>query len=320
LPRVGELWNVYGPTEATIWSTLERVQAQGPITIGHPLANTQVYVLDAHGTPQPIGVPGELWIAGDGLARGYLRREELTQERFRPDPFVEGGEGRMYRTGDLARWRADGRLECLGRIDNQVKLRGFRIELGEIESVLSEVGGVAQVVCVVREDTPGDQRLTAYVVAATEEAVDVGALRDAASQRLPVYMVPSAYVAVDSLPQTPNGKVDRKALLSRKAESVSTASAEVVEPRTELERCIASIWSKVLKVEQVSVTANFFDLGGHSLLLAQVHAEIVAELGRGLSIIELFQYPTVASVASHLEESGSFHLDLPTGRTQEQHR
>jgi acyl-coenzyme A synthetase/AMP-(fatty) acid ligase/acyl carrier protein len=310
VPLGREVWNLYGPTEATIWSTIWRVEAgEGPVLIGRPIGNTQVYVLDAANRPVPLGVPGELWIAGDGLARGYLERAELTGERFLANPFVEGG--RMYRTGDLARWRADGQLECLGRIDNQVKLRGFRIELGEIEAVIAEDAGVTQCVAVVREDTPGDQRLVAYLVSAG--AVDKDALRERAREKLPAYMVPSSFTELDELPLTPNGKVDRRALLARRPE-VQVSDAEYIAPRNEMERRVADIWRDALRVERVAVDTNFFDLGGHSLLLAEVHARMQKELESDVSIVELFQYPTVAAVASRLDRGGVAVAERQGGR------
>jgi amino acid adenylation domain-containing protein len=301
--RSKEAWNVYGPTEATVWSTTGRLEAgSGPVSIGKPIDNTRIYVLDSRRRPLPIGVTGELWIAGDGLARGYLDREELTAERFVDDPFVAGE--RMYLTGDLARWRGDGTLECLGRTDNQVKLRGYRIELGEIETVLAEEPGVERCVCVVREDTPGDQRLTAYWIKGESGEPTTEALRARGNAALPAYMVPSAFVELDALPLTPNKKVDRKALLAREAETPATAVAaeDHVAPRNELERQIAAIWGQVLGIEDVPVHTNFFDLGGHSLLLAQVRVQLTETLGRTIPIIDLFQYPTISGLAAHLDE------------------
>ena len=309
LPRCAELWNMYGPTEATIWSTTERVEeGDGAVPIGRPIASTSVYVLDERHRPQPIGVPGELWIGGEGLARGYLDRPELTAERFQPDPFRAGG--RMYRTGDLARWRDDGRLDCLGRVDDQVKLRGFRIELGEIEAVLAEVEGVHQVVCVVQEPRSGDQRLAAFYRPAEGGDVDVEILRGVARAKLPAYMVPARFVELEELPLTPNGKVDRRAL--RALEVDVTPAAEHVGPRNDVERRIARIWGDSLGVEQVSVDTNFFDLGGHSLLLAEVHVRLQEAFQAGLSIVELFQNPTVSSLALHLA-NGSRNPDGPGG-------
>ena len=295
-----ELWNLYGPTEATIWSTVCRVLPSAkPVTIGKPIANTQIYVLDAQKEPTPVGVPGELYIAGDGLARGYLERPELTAERFLPDPFVEAEGARMYWTGDLARWLPTGEIECLGRIDNQVKLRGFRIELGEIEAVLLDGAGVHACAVIIREDTPGDQRLVAYYVPESGAEVDTKALREGAHDKLPAYMVPGTYIELEALPLTPNAKVDRLALAKLKAE-VKTEAVEYVAPRNELEGQIAEVWGEMLKLEQVNVHTNFFDLGGHSLLLAQLRVKLQERVDPDVTIIELFQFPTVSGLATHI--------------------
>ncbi len=302
--RGRELWNLYGPTETTVWSTVARVDAgDGPVRIGRPIASTRVYVLDRHHEPVPVGVPGELWIAGDGLARGYHGRPELTAERFVADPFAPEPGARMYRTGDLARRHPDGELECLGRIDNQVKLRGYRIELGEIEAVLQEEPGVRQCVALVREDTPGDQRLVANCVPDAGVGVDPARLRERGRARLPAYMVPSAFVALEALPLTPNGKVDRRALLALKPEPPA-GPARRTAPRNAAEAQIAQVWQAVLGLEELDVDTNFFDLGGHSLLLAQVRARLQGDFP-GVSIIELFQDPTVAALAQHLAGRGA---------------
>ncbi len=306
LVRGRELWNLYGPTETTIWSTVKQVEdGKSAVTIGRPIANTRIYVLDKNLELCPIGVPGELWIGGEGLARGYLNRSELTAERFLADPFAVGG--RMYRTGDLAKWKRDGDVECLGRVDNQVKLRGFRIELGEIESVLSEVDGVKQCVCVVKEEGAGDQRLVAYFTrkegARPQEAL-VEALRGKARERLPSYMAPSLFAELAELPLTPNGKVDRKALKERELSGSYGGESALVSAETELEQRIAQVWGEVLKLGQVSVTRNFFDLGGHSLLLAEAHAKLRETLDPQLSIIEMFQFPTVRALAAHIGARG----------------
>ena len=302
LDRGAELWNLYGPTEATIWAAIHRVRREeGPMLIGRPVQSSQLYVVDEHMEPVPIGVVGELYIGGDCLARGYHARPELTAERFLPNPFVDDENARIYRSGDLARWLPRREIECLGRIDNQIKLRGFRIELGEIESILADVEGVHQCVTVVREDEPGDQRLTAYFVTAGDGQGDVSVseLRERARQKLPSYMVPSAFVRLETLPHTPNGKVDRLALVGM--QSVEPVfDTEYVAPRTEMERRIVEIWKDVLRIEQVSVHMNFFDMGGHSLLLAEMHLKLQDALGVDPTIIELFQFPTVSSLATHL--------------------
>ncbi len=295
--------NMYGPTETTIWSTVEEVGAAEPVqNIGKPLANQQVYVLDEAGQPVPAGVAGELWIGGDGVTRGYWQRPDLTAERFVADPFVTpdracGWGARMYRTGDLVRWRADGRLDFLGRADHQVKLRGYRIELGEIEAALEAQPGVTQAVVMAREDSPGDLRLVAYFTGPAEEA----ALRAALATHLPDHMVPRQFLRLASFPLTPNRKVDRKALPQPSA-AVPVATA-FIAPESDVEAQIAAIWSRVLGVAKVGAKDNFFALGGHSLLAVQVHREIRAALGAAkLSITDIFRFPTLAALAKHLDD------------------
>jgi amino acid adenylation domain-containing protein len=305
LPRCASLWNMYGPTETTIWSTVYQVTAgHGIMPIGRPIANTQVYILDEARRPTPIGVAGELYIGGDGVAHGYLNRPELTVEKFVPDPFAGGG-ATMYRTGDLARWRADGNLDFLGRMDFQVKIRGFRIELGEIEAVLDEHPALRQAVVVAREDTPGDPRLVAYLTlagtAAPTTAPTTADLRGYLKEKLPDYMVPSVFVTVEEFPLTPNGKVNRKALPAPQTARVET-SVHHVTPRNDVERRVAAIWQAVLRVEKVGVTDNFFDLGGHSLLIVQVHNQIKRSFETNLTIAQLFQYPTVEALAAYLQK------------------
>ncbi len=300
LSRCGELWNMYGPTETTVWSTVHKVSsARGSVPIGKPIANTQLYLLDARCTLVPRGAIGELYIGGDGLARGYLHREELTKERFVPNPFQPGA--RMYRTGDLARWLPDGTVECLGRVDNQVKLRGFRIELGEIEARLAEHPQVREAVVIAREDTPGDKRLVAYYTAsplakAREGNLGMEQLRTHLSACLPEYMVPSAYVRLESLPLTPNGKLDRKALPAPEAGASSALAYE--PPKGETETKLAAIWAEVLKVDRIGRQVNFFDLGGHSLMAARAIALLNREFGTALPVRVLFQANTVSKLAS----------------------
>jgi amino acid adenylation domain-containing protein len=291
----GELWNLYGPTETTIWSTMHKVDARsGPAPIGKPIANTAAYVLDPSRQLAPIGVPGELYLGGDGLARGYLARPELTTEKFVAHPFRPGD--RLYRTGDLVRWLGDGNLEYLGRMDDQVKLRGYRIELGEIEVVLERQPGIQQAVVVLQEVAPGDQRLTAYVVARGGAAIDPAALREALSRQLSDYMLPSAFVRLNALPLTPNKKVDRKALSARPFEiPISTV---YVPPRNGAEQKVAAIWQDLLRTDRIGVTDNFFDLGGYSLLVVQLQNRLRRQFQKEISLVELFQHPTVASQAS----------------------
>jgi len=296
------VWNVYGPTETTIWSTAHRVaEIDGPVPIGRPIANTRVFVLDGHGEPVPIGVPGELHIGGAGVARGYLARPELTAERFVADPFSAEPGARLYRTGDVARYRADGTLEFLGRVDHQVKIRGFRIEPGEIEAVLGRHPAVSDVVVVACEDRPGDRYLAAYLRVAGV-VPDVAELRAFLKESLPDYMIPSVYTVLPALPRTPNGKVDR-ARLPEPHDRRAASQAPFLAPRGRVEDAIAAAWREVLSVEQVGIDDNFFDLGGHSLLLVQVQAKLRGGLGQDVPIVEMFQYPTVRTMAAHLSRS-----------------
>ena len=245
---------------------------QEPILIGRPLANTKCYILDGQGQPVPVGVTGELYIGGDGLARGYLNRPELTAEKFVADPF-RTGEARMYRTGDLARYRADGNIECLGRIDHQVKIRGYRIELGEIEAALKEQPEIKQAVVIAREDRPGDKRLVAYLVATASTVPTTLELRTRLKRQLPDYMVPTAYVFLDQIPISSNGKIDRKAL-PLPAETQTLQADTYIAPRNHLEKMLVGIWAEVLGVQQVGLDDDFFDLGGHSLVGVRLLAKI----------------------------------------------
>jgi hypothetical protein len=286
--------NMYGPTETTIWSTVEEVGTPEATTnIGHPLANQTVYVLDEALQPVPPGVEGELWIGGEGVTRGYWQRDDLTAERFLPNPFHTG---RMYRTGDLVRWREGGKLDFLGRADHQVKLRGYRIELGEIEAVLERQPGVRQAVVMAREDSPGDLRLVAYVVGAAQEA----GLRTALAAELPEHMVPAHIVSMSVMPLTPNRKVDRKAL---PVPTVATATPTVFEaPASTVAADLAAIWARVLGVPKVGAKDNFFALGGHSLLAVQAHREIRDRLGAAkVSITDIFRFPVLEALAAHIE-------------------
>ena len=296
----GKVMNMYGPTETTVWSATQVVDSavSGPVPLGRPLANQKIYILDSRQQPLPEGVHGELVIAGHGVVRGYLHRPELTAERFLADHVA--GEGRMYRTGDLARRRADGVLEFLGRIDHQVKVRGYRIELGEIEAVISRNPDVAANVVAAREDSPGDARLVAYVVARGQASLDPAALREGLRATLPDFMVPSHVVVLAQLPQTPNGKVDRKALPAPDAQPAATAPLTFEAPAGDVEETIARVWREVLKVDQVGTRDNFFDLGGHSLLAVQAHRRLREALARDLSITDIFRFPTIQSLAGYL--------------------
>ena len=299
--RTAELWNMYGPTETTIWSSVQRVRSDdAEITIGRPIANTTFYVVDANLQPVPVGVPGELCIGGDGVARGYRRRPELTADRFVPDPFVPGAGRRLYRTGDLARYRADGQVVHLGRLDHQVKLRGFRIELGEIETLLAGHPAVRSAVVVARDtDRGADAYLAAYLVASGSARPSVGDLRAHLQGTLPEYMVPSAFVFLEAFPMTPNGKVDRKALPAPERER--TRASAYVAPRTPIEDSVVAIWQHALKVAQVSVEDNFFELGGHSLSGLEISVRIEQTLGVHLPLQALFETPTPAGLAARVE-------------------
>ncbi|MFL5385319.1 MAG: AMP-binding protein, partial [Longimicrobiaceae bacterium] len=289
-------FNLYGPTEATIWSaTAACAPGGGRPPIGRPVANTRAYVLDARGAPVPVGVPGELYVGGAGVSRGYAGRPGLTAERFVPDPFGAAG-GRLYRTGDRVRWSARGELEFLGRVDAQVKVRGFRIEPGEIEGALRRSEGVSDCVVVAREDVPGEKRLVAYVVGDAE----AGVLREHLLGELPEYMVPSAFVFLDALPLTPNGKLDRKAL---PAPDFAPAEKRYVAPRTPTEEALAEIWAETLRLERVGVTESFFDLGGHSLLATLMVARVQQVFGVEVPLRAIFDEPTVAELAGRVDSA-----------------
>jgi acyl-coenzyme A synthetase/AMP-(fatty) acid ligase len=314
--------NSYGLTEATIDSTyfdgaVGDGMEDGLVPLGRAFANTELLVLDRHLQLVPAGIPGELCVAGVALARGYLERPDLTAERFVPHPFSRVPGARLYRTGDLARYRPDGTLELLGRIDNQVKLRGFRIELAEVESVLSRHEAVLEAVVMVREDQPGDRRLVAYVVVA-DAGVLPSALRAVLRAALPDYMVPAAIVVLAALPLTPNGKIDRGAL--PQPDGTRQIDQAFVSPRTGLERQLVSIWRDVLRLEQVGVTDNFFDLGGHSLLLIQLHARIVSSLQIELTVLDLFRYPTIGAIAASLSEASSDNVTAPSAQDRADRR
>jgi amino acid adenylation domain-containing protein len=298
--------NHYGPTETTVGAVTFDVDPATPrmgssVPIGRPIANTQAYVLDPHMEPVPIGVAGELYIGGVGVARGYLHRPELTAERFVPDPFSPRPGARLYRTGDLARWLPDGTLAFLGRTDHQVKVRGFRVELGEIEAVLGSHPEVAEAVAVAREDAPGDPRLVAYVVPASDRAPTARGLRGWLGEHLPAYMVPSAVVFLPALPLMPNGKVDRGALPAPEQDRPDL-DRPYLAPRDELEEEIAAIWSSVLGLERIGVQDDFFALGGHSLLATRIIARIRGAIGAPLPLHILFEHPTVEGLANAVRE------------------
>jgi amino acid adenylation domain-containing protein len=323
-----EVWNLYGPTETTIWSTLQRITSQDQrIPIGRPIANTQVHLLDEYGQPVPPGMAGELCIGGDGLARGYLRREELTSERFITSSFHAGK--RLYRTGDLARMLPNGHLDYKGRVDHQVKVRGFRIELGEIEAALEQQGDVSQAVVVVREDNPGDQQLTAYMTMRGHVIPDSKVLRKSLLTFLPEYMLPSAFIQIDSFPLTPNRKVDRKALLAPEygrhpmldplsikdgsatrdthASGNDLSSNRHVSPRNDIELTMAEIWSDVLSLQKVSVLDNFFEVGGHSLHAMRLISRLRTAMDMDLPLRCIFIHPTISELSSHISYEPATH-------------
>ncbi|MFP4099132.1 amino acid adenylation domain-containing protein [Coleofasciculus sp.] len=301
-----ELWNLYGPTEATIWSTIYQVGAKKKVattkdalsSIGRPIANTQIYILDKHLQPVPLGVAGELYIGGDGLARGYLNRPELTQEKFIPNPFDNSLSERLYKTGDLARYLSDSKIEFLGRIDHQVKIRGFRIELGEIEAVLNTHPQIQQAVVIATEDTAGNKGLVAYLVT-RDESLTSKQLREFLFSKLPEYMVPSAFVTLDTLPLTPNGKVDRKALPAPDGDF--PREHEYVAPRNQSEERIANIFASVLSLQNVGIYDNFFEQGGHSLLATQLISRLRNVFQIELPLRKIFEYPTVAALAEAIQ-------------------
>ncbi|MBZ4336622.1 non-ribosomal peptide synthetase, partial [Corallococcus sp. AS-1-12] len=299
-PRI-DCFNVYGPTECTVDSTCRAVRGTERATLGGPLANARAYVLDGHLRPVPVGVPGELFIAGAGLARGYLGRADLTAERFLPHPFATLPGERLYRTGDKARWLATGELDFLGRVDFQVKLRGFRIELGEIEAVLARHAAVGRAVVAVREDSPGHPKLVAYVVPAPGQQPALAALREHAEQRLPEYMVPTVYVTLESLPLTVNGKVDRRALPAPGPVTVTRATPQA---RTPVEHALVAVWASVLRREDIGIHDNFFELGGDSISSMQVSSR-ARQAGLRVTPKQLFRHQTIAELARVVTQGAS---------------
>ena len=310
LPLGSALWNLYGPTETTIWSGAlclsEARLAEGITPIGHPLANTQFYVLDCRQQPVPIGVPGELYIGGAGLSPGYLHRDDLTQAAFIPNPFGApdaNGSSWLYKTGDRVRYLEDGTLEFLGRLDSQVKLRGFRIELGEIETVLAQHPGIAQAVVALRPDDPENPQLVAYLIRSGADDLPSlpATLRQYLEPTLPSYMIPAAYVVLDAYPLTPNGKVDRQALPVPETSGHRLVGPLAI-PQTQTEKAVAAIWQAALGIDQVGLHDNFFDLGGHSLLMVRVHDQLQQQLALDLPLVELFRYPTVRALATYMRQ------------------
>ncbi|PHM60988.1 non-ribosomal peptide synthetase [Xenorhabdus ishibashii] len=301
------LINGYGPTETTTFAAtyeiVSPVDVSNSIPIGHPIANTQIYILDTQGQPVPLGVAGEIYIAGAGVARGYLNLPELTTERFLTDPFSRAPNARMYKTGDLGRWLPDGNIDYLGRNDFQVKLRGFRIELGEIESRLTQCDGVHEAVVIAREDAPGQKRLVAYLLPQKDVELVPATLRQQLAQHLTDYMLPSAFISLDAFPLTPNGKLDRQALPTPDLSAV--VAREYAAPVGEAEIALAQIWQDLLELEQVGRYDHFFELGGHSLLAVQLAARIRQHLARELSLQSLFDQPRLIDLAQELTETST---------------
>ncbi|MCX7890662.1 MAG: amino acid adenylation domain-containing protein, partial [Rhodobacteraceae bacterium] len=308
----GVLMNMYGPTETTVWSTCARVtDPAAGITIGRPIANTQVYVLNDSLLPCPVGVAGELCIGGDGVTSGYWKRPDLTAERFIDDPFHPGSGRRLYRTGDSARWREDGTLEHLGRLDFQTKVRGYRIELGEIEAAIMRVPGIAASVVIVREDNPGDQRIVAYMVPKGATEGLAAAVRAELQRGLPDYMVPSAFVLIDALPLTPNAKIDRRALPPPSASDALVTVNAHVAPEGETEEGLARIWQELLGLEKVSVEDDFFELGGHSLLALDMLARVEKRFGIHVPVRAVMEGRTIRRIAQAM--GGKLASTLPGG-------
>jgi aryl carrier-like protein len=296
----GELWNMYGPTETTIWSSCARVSVgSDPVTVGRPIANTQFYVLDVNREAVPYGVPGELYIGGDGVARGYYKREELNVEKFIANPFKPG---RMYRTGDAARWLHSGHVQILGRIDHQIKLRGFRIEAGEIESLLVSHAGVSAAAVLLREDRPGAKRLVAYYVAPASTAPTAEKLADTLSVLVPDYMVPSEWVRMDALPLNPNGKLDKSALPV--PDAGLGLQQEFIAPSTPTEATLTQIFAEVLRLERIGITDDLLKLGTDSIQLFQITAR-ANRAGFKISARQLLQLRTAAALAALIDSEGA---------------
>ena len=314
LERARSVWNLYGPTETTIWSAIHKVQpGDRSVPIGSPIANTQIYLLDSRLQPEPLGVPCELYIGGAGLARGYLNRPDLTAERFIPNPFNDEPGSRLYRTGDRAHYLCDGNIEFLGRVDDQVKIRGYRIEPGEIESVLNQHPAVKETVVVLRErDSSGDKDLVAYFVPRQDSSPSVIDLRGFLRRKVPQYMMPAILIAIDALPLSPNGKVDRSKL-PPPDDSRPNLEETFVEPRTEAEQLVAQVWEEVLKLDKVGICDNFFEFGGHSLSAIQVISRLREVFGKNIPLRLLFEEPTVAGLVPSIEKTirGDLESELP---------
>jgi amino acid adenylation domain-containing protein len=308
LARAGNVWNFYGPTETTIWSTAWKVVPGAPIAIGRPLANTQLYILNSQLQPVPVGVAGELHIGGDGLARGYLGRPELTTEKFIANPFSQDGDSRLYKTGDWARYQPDATVECLGRIDQQVKIRGFRIELGEIETVLRQHAAVAKALVTAREDASGEKRLVGYLVTRNGPP-PVGELRDFIRGKLPAYMVPTHFVMLTEFPLTPNGKIDARRLPA--PEVTAPTARTYIAPRNDHERALVEVWEEVLTIRHISIEDDFFELGADSLSATRAFARINRRFGIELPLRAIFEHPTVAAMAGLVQDAKAAPASRP---------
>jgi acyl-coenzyme A synthetase/AMP-(fatty) acid ligase/aryl carrier-like protein len=313
------VWNMYGPTETTIWSGTDEVESgSGPVPIGSPIANTQFYVLDKELQLVPLGIPGELYIAGDGLARGYLNQPGLTASRFLANPFGKQPGARMYKTGDLVLRRPNGDLEFLGRADDQIKLRGFRIELGEIESVLATYPGIREAVVLLRKDVPDEERLVAYfVLNGGAQNPAAAELRDFLLAKLPDYMIPAAFIAMEAFPLTPNGKIDRRALPAPDW-SGQTRASQYVAPRTAEEQSMARIWAEVLRLEKVGVNDNLFELGADSLHVFQIAAR-ANKAGVPVTPRQILQFRSVGAILAELSTSAGAKLQpaiVPVSRAK----
>jgi len=315
LPKVGRLWNVYGPTETTIWSAGYQFSGpDDPVLIGRPVANTQIYILDEHLAPTRIGVPGELYIGGDGLAAGYLHKPELTAERFVADPFSKRSGARLYKTGDLARYLSDGDIECLGRNDHQIKLRGYRIEPEEIHAAITKHPSVQDALAVLESSATGDSRIVAYMISRTNHPPDATELRNFLRQSLPDYMIPASFVFLDSFPLNSNGKIDRRALSQAKIQSAESAVPQ--EPADQIEARLRDLFCSVLNLSPIGVNDDFFDLGGHSLLAAQLFREINICFNLDMPLATLFHAPTVRRIAALIRDSDVEQMNAPVVRIQ----
>jgi acyl-coenzyme A synthetase/AMP-(fatty) acid ligase/acyl carrier protein len=304
----GQVHNMYGPTETTIWSTTHALKAvEGVVPLGRPIANTQLYILDKLQQPVPVGIAGELLIGGKGVTRGYLNRPDLTKERFIPNPFSEDPNDLLYRTGDSVRYRADGNLEFLGRIDFQVKIRGYRIELGEIETILGRHETIREVAVIVREDAPGDKRIVAYFIAQPGQQTTTAILRTHLRAQLPEYMVPANFVQLQAFPLTLNKKVDRKAfppplLLVQQVSAPAQVPSPLIINHKTTEQNLIEIWQKVLQINEVDTSENFFKLGGNSLVAVTLINEIRSSLNVDLQLISLFRSPTILGLVREIEQ------------------